>query len=136
MNPNVETIQTIREWQEATFGIPTAERAFGRMCEECQELAEKIDGLTSIDTDAARQAVAHEVADVIICATAILTALGEPYGVEQKMAINRQRTWRRDGAGCGYHVEDATPATPTEFWLLTGETTHEDDLPNRVPSQP
>ncbi len=93
--------ESITDWQAATFGPVTPERAWARFEEEFDELHFR-------DEDSSSDAVADEAADVVITFAAWVkarTGLDLADAVERKMAINRAREWKLDGAGCGYHVK-------------------------------
>lgn len=84
----------ISDWQKATFGQVTPERALERTHEEWVELVESGDPL--------------EAADVVIVLCALAAACGKDLAtlVEQKMAINRARKWNVGPDGTGYHVKE------------------------------
>ena len=92
-----ETVETIAAWGNATFGPVTGLRAAVRANEEMSEC---------IKAYVAENASAGliEAADVVICLCRI-PGLWE--AVEQKMAVNRSRTWNVGPDGCGYHVKSA-----------------------------
>jgi hypothetical protein len=84
-----ETLQTIAQWCEETFGPIQPERIVSRAGEEMDELR-------------AEPTRVEEAADVVIC-LARYPGLWE--AVERKMAVNRARKWRLMGDGTGYHVK-------------------------------
>lgn len=51
---------------------------------------------------------AKEVADVIICLYRVMVDLGHAEAIDEKMAINRQRTWNVRPDGTAYHVKSTT----------------------------
>src|SRR5216684_4438800 len=97
-----ETQQTITEWADRIFGpVKSNARAAARVNEEVAEL------LKALTTDDHHPKAGHEIADVMICLLRLASSLGvDVQGVvEEKMAINRARSWRVDGTGHGYHVK-------------------------------
>lgn len=95
--------ESITNWQEHTFGPVTPERAWARFEEELGELVDE-EGFYPASPN---NKLADEAADSVITLAAWLkarTGLDLAEAVERKMAINRGREWRLDGAGCGYHV--------------------------------
>lgn len=100
-----ETQKTIAIWANEVFGpAPSVARIAARANEEMAELLRHV---TSGNADAYEIVV--EAADVVI----VLMRLAEVCRrdlmaeVEDKMAINRQRRWQKDGTGHGYHVRPA-----------------------------
>lgn len=94
----------IAAWADETFGpAPSKARIAARANEEMAELLRH----TTADGDPA--AITEEAADVVI----ILFRLARECGVDlmqavdAKMAKNRQRVWKLDGTGHGYHVREA-----------------------------
>jgi hypothetical protein len=94
MTDPTETIASIIQWGEDTFGPCSQERAIDRAWEEWQEMR-----LPNAD-------VPIEAADVIIC---LLRVPGVAEAIQRKMAINRQRRWNVLGDGTGYHIKEAQP---------------------------
>jgi NTP pyrophosphatase (non-canonical NTP hydrolase) len=93
-----ENQKSITKWQSATFGPTTALLAFRRMQKEYVELKEAIQlGYH----DKARD----EVADVMITLYRIAECLGLDLheAVNEKMSVNRARTWDVDANGHGQH---------------------------------
>lgn len=84
-----ETLDTIADWCETTFGPITPERLVERAGEEFDELR-------------AEPASAEEAADVVICLSRVP---GLWAAVLRKMTKNRARRWRLMGDGTGYHVK-------------------------------
>ena len=91
-----ETLETIAQWCEDTFGPIQPARIVSRAAEEMEELK-------------AEPARVEEAADVVIC-LARYPGLWET--VERKMKVNRKRRWRLMGDGTGYHIKDE-PAPPS-----------------------
>jgi len=89
-----ETFKTISDWCDDTFGPATLLRIATRANEEMAELIDAASRGDQVKT-------VMEAADVLIC-LARYPGLWE--AVEQKMAINRRRTWRLTGEGSGYHI--------------------------------
>lgn len=108
-NPDRTWSESITDWQLATFGEATPERAFDRFLEEFDEMA----GASAVDTS--NEKLAEEAADVVITLAAWVkarTGLDLAIAVEQKMLVNRERKWDVRGDGTGYHVrEDRTGAS-------------------------
>lgn len=89
--PDAETLETIAEWCEATFGPVDLPRIAERANEEMQELL-------------AEPSKVEEAADVLI----VLSRYPDLWkAVERKMKINRARKWRLMGDGTGYHIPAA-----------------------------
>lgn len=94
----VETIDSVTQWADATFGQATIQAMFERACKEMQELQlamQYADG----------PIIAMEAADVCICLYRMIGTL-DRMALDKKMAINRARTWKLDGNGCAQHVKD------------------------------
>lgn len=96
-----ESSATIAQWGTATFGDAASVKAYALRAQE--ELAELIEAIESGEPDTA---IAHEAADVTILLHRITGTLNlELYeAVDEKMVINRQRKWTRDGKGVGQHI--------------------------------
>ena len=92
----------ITEWQVKTFGEAKPERAWGRMLEEFEEM------IAALEQNEHAEKLSEEAADVVITLAAWVQSHGHDLAneVEKKMAKNRARQWKLDGAGCGYHVKD------------------------------
>jgi MazG-like family len=99
-----ETQVSISQWAEATFGPSGSNaRAVARANREMSELLEHV------TADDRHPGAAEEVADIVIVLYRIATRLGVDLHplIDAKMAKNRARTWRLDGTGHGYHVEES-----------------------------
>lgn len=98
-----ETQQTISDWANATFGVPTTDASIGWRANG--ELNELINALR--DDDANPKAV-EEAADVIIVLMRLFQRRGVQFWdeVEKKMKVNRGRKWTRTGDGHGQHVKE------------------------------
>lgn len=84
-----ETWASMAAWTETTFGPVSLERIATRANEEMVELL-------------ADPSDVMEAADVII----VLSRYpGIEDAINRKMAINRQREWRLNGDGSGYHIK-------------------------------
>lgn len=96
-----ETQQTISQWANETFGPSGSNaRVAARANEEMAEL------LRALTVDDNHPKAVEEIADIVIILYRVATRLGCDLHAEidRKMAINRQRVWRQDGSGHGYHV--------------------------------
>jgi len=102
MSTEQETFASIVDWQNQTFGPMTVNRGFERACEEYCELIEEF-GRPTEERDYRKMAL--EAADVIIVLSGFMAACGQWNAVDQKMAINRQRKWKTNGDGTGYHYQ-------------------------------
>lgn len=106
----VETQQSITEWANETFGLAGSNARVAARANE--EMAELLRALTADDN---HPKAAEEVADVMIIMQRLATRLGirTDDEIDRKMAINRQRVWKKDNTGHGYHVRDKSlPAAP------------------------
>lgn len=96
--------EAICEWQAATFGPATPQRAWARFEEEFEELID-----ASAEPAEPTEKIAEEAADVVITLIGWLNARcpGQDLAtaIERKMQINRARQWRTAGDGTGYHVK-------------------------------
>lgn len=96
-----ETQKTISQWANDTFGPASSNARVGARANE--EMAELMRALTADDN---HPKAAEEMADVVI----VLKRLAERMGVDldaevdRKMEVNRQREWKLDSTGHGYHV--------------------------------
>lgn len=96
-----ETQQSITQWADETFGTGTTNiRKAARANEEMAELLKTL-AVSDISPKASL-----EIADVIIVLYRLASYLGVDIHtvIDEKMAINRKREWRKDGTGHGYHV--------------------------------
>lgn len=94
-----ETQQSITDWSDTLFGVPSDMRLAARANEEMAEL------LTAIASGDQMKA-GTEIADVVIVLSILATHMGFNLAAEidRKMRVNREREWRVDASGCGYHV--------------------------------
>lgn len=100
-----ETQESVSSWATETFGPAGSNiRVAARANEEMAEL------LRCLSADDAHPKAAEEIADVFI----VLYRLAERLGVDifaevdRKMQVNRQREWKLDNTGHGYHVRTKT----------------------------
>ena len=107
---NNETQQSVHQWAVSAFGEKSSNlRVAERAQEEMDELRQKL------MADDNHTGAGEEVADTVI----VLMRLAEELGIDlqkminEKMAVNRERTWKPDGTGMVYHVGEST-ATPTQ----------------------
>ena len=97
-----ETQATIEEWRAETFGGRPA--PVNMAVRANKEMAELIRAVTTPGPGV--KALAHEAADVLI----VLYGLAEMAGfslhraVNDKMAINRKRRWRKGAPGRSQHI--------------------------------
>jgi NTP pyrophosphatase (non-canonical NTP hydrolase) len=99
-----ETVESVSQWAEETFGACTPEAALKRAIEEMDELVEwrrwalRAARHNSIE-------LVEEAADVCITLYRYIY-LVDPDAIEKKMAVNRARVWKMDGDGTGQHVKE------------------------------
>lgn len=93
----IETVATVTEWADETFGKATIRAQIERAKKEFIELLQ----LQEIDHDNVQ--LAEEAADVCICLYRVIGTL-DPEAINKKMAKNRARKWMVDGQGCAQHV--------------------------------
>lgn len=101
-----ETQESITQWANETFGPPASNmRVAARANEEMAELLRVL----SVDDHHAK--AAEEIADVVIVLSRLASSLSVDIQeeIDKKMAINRQREWKLDKTGHGYHVRDKAP---------------------------
>src|SRR4051794_8490622 len=97
-----ENQATITEWIETTFGpVGSNARTAARANEEMAEL------IKAVIIDDRHPKLAEEMADIVIVLYRLATHLGVDLmeEVNKKMIINRNREWKLDGSGCGYHID-------------------------------
>ena len=99
-----ETIESIAKWEYETFGTGPLTCIYLRAMEEMGELAYEIR-----NCPADSQKICAEVADVIITLVGILVSCRRVSAVDDKMQINRQRSWHKNGDGTGYHIKEDVP---------------------------
>ena len=95
-----ETIQSVTQWANETFGPATIQRQTNRAIEEMEELR-----LAAASGDLAK--LVEEAADVVICFYRVIGIL-DPEAINKKMAVNRARQWKVGGDGCAYHIAEAS----------------------------
>jgi NTP pyrophosphatase (non-canonical NTP hydrolase) len=106
---HVETQRSIAEWADQAFGrAPSLARIAARANEEMAGLLREAASEDSDDREHVENLVA-EAADVVTILYHLAQVAGHDLheAIDRKMAINRQRQWRRDGTGHGYHVGGA-----------------------------
>jgi len=106
-----ESQLTINAWQNSTFGKPRRLSVIGKLHDEVSELMAA--ALSARRPKGKREAIAEELADLLIVAYQVAGAyqIDLLARVDDKMAVNRQRTWVLLGGGIGQHVE-STEAQP------------------------
>jgi len=95
-----ETSQTIHRWGRETFGEARSVRTYAqRAREELEELIE------AIENDESSDSILAEAADVTILLHRLAAALDGDLSdaVDEKMGINRRRSWTKSGDGVGQH---------------------------------
>lgn len=102
-----ENQDTISGWANATFGPAGSNARVAARANE--EMAELLRALTSDDN---HPKAAEEVADIVIILYRVASRLGVDLleEIDRKMEINRNREWKRDSTGHGYHVRDKASA--------------------------
>lgn len=100
-----ETQNSISRWADDTFGVAASNARVAARANE--EMAELLRALTADDN---HPKAAEEVADVVIILCRLATRLGIDLRtqVAWKMMVNRERKWKKDNSGHGYHVRDKT----------------------------
>lgn len=97
-----ETSKSIFDWCHEIFGpVADLNRIVARAKLEFDELAEAVAEGHSVDD------IIAEAADVVILLNRLAGLHGRELSeaVDAKMAINRGRTWTRNGDGTGRHVK-------------------------------
>lgn len=127
--PGAENQQTITDWQRETFGPPAdpgvvVHRALEEVVELCrllapteqeQQIVDRLCGVVhhlrgNLSFGKASEELlgkaGFELADVFIVlyGAAGFAGIDLQKAIDEKMAVNRARTWRTDEAGRGYHV--------------------------------
>ena len=98
-----ETQQSIVSWQDTTFGKPhSLGISVARLNKEMGELIEAVALGKSLDK------IATECADVLVVLYGVIdqTGYGLHFKVDEKMQVNRERSWYIDGTGHGQHISD------------------------------
>lgn len=111
-----ETAETLEAWALETFGeAPSFSRIAARANVEMAELLRAAAVLDECAAepegpamDTLRRAVGEECADVALILARVAAKAGVDLFAEmdRKMAVNRRRVWKQDGAGTGFHVRD------------------------------
>lgn len=94
-----ETVQSVTNWANETFGPATIQRQVERAKEEFFELEQIMIRPCHPDK------LAEEAADVCICLYRVIGTL-DPEAINKKMAKNRARQWNVGPDGCAYHVKE------------------------------
>lgn len=97
-----ENSQSICDWGDSVFGKADTLKAYAiRAQEELRELIE------AIDASETEEEIVGEAADVTILLHRLVGTIGlDLYSaVDNKMTINRQRQWGKDGNGTGRHIK-------------------------------
>ena len=98
-----ETIESISQWAEETFGPATLEAQFTRAMDEIEELSYLHYCLEHGETPNWEKIV-NEAADVCITLDRLIHSI-DPEAIDKKMAINRARKWKVSN-GVGQHVRE------------------------------
>ena len=97
-----ETMESVTEWAESTFGPANEVKMLKRAEAEFDEL------VTAFYSGEHLEKIAFEAADVVICLYRLICRIN-PDAIDQKMAINRARKWVvKDGVG--QHVKPPVEA--------------------------
>ena len=92
-----ETIESVCDWANETFGSCPIRSAINRAIDEMEEFIVKAkDGLHQLE-------LLDEAADVCIT---LYRLPGIREAINKKMAINRQRKWKSNGDGTGQHIKE------------------------------
>ncbi len=97
----MENQKSISNWAESTFGPVTKNvRVATRANEEMAEL------LSNLSVEDNHPNAAEEIADIVIILFRLANCLGVDLleEISRKMSINRDRAWRLDNTGHGYHL--------------------------------
>lgn len=94
-----ETVQSVTEWANETFGPATIQRQVERARQEFLELEQ----IMSVPCHPNK--LAEEAADVVICLYRVIGTL-DPEAINKKMAKNRARKWNVGPDGCGQHITE------------------------------
>lgn len=97
-----ETVQSVTEWANQTFGKATSQAMMDRAKKEWDELLDLFHPPDHTECCIPKK-VAEEAADVCICLYRVIGTL-DPEAINKKMAKNRARKWQVDGQGCAQHV--------------------------------
>lgn len=95
-----DTLTSVGEWAQQTFGTPTPMRAALRANTEMAEM------LVAVNTNLPVDKQMEEAADVVIVLAQFARSHGKNLwdAVENKMRTNRARTWKVAADGTGQHV--------------------------------
>lgn len=107
---NDETIESINQWANETFGLASLAAQLKRVQLEAAELMGLHRKLRDAEVNhkpLPLDQIAEEAADMCICLYRIIGTL-DPQAINKKMAINRQRKWKSNGNGTGQHIKEST----------------------------
>lgn len=109
-----ETYSTIGEWAVRTFGAGKPLACYAKLAEEFGEIARPLQKREY-------EKALYEMADVVIVLSHMATSLGLELqrAVDEKMSVNRARTWNMTPEGTAVHVEPKKTVPETK---LVGET--------------
>lgn len=90
----METIESINEWADQTFGpYDDIWTLYFRAKEEMEEFDEVV----------SKKGMMNEAADVIIT---LYRLPGIQKAIDSKMKVNRNRRWVKHGDGTGHHIKE------------------------------
>lgn len=119
--PKHEDQASVNAWADEVFGkYIDPKKALGRVCEEMSEYFVALVDLRTMTTEAGKKAAMEKIlmegADVYLCLLRAAEGIGINFHdlVDAKMVINRERTWKADGYGTGYHVPEQPKDYPVE----------------------
>lgn len=95
-----ETIESISQWADETFGPATPFSSLNRALDEIGELRK----LWHRYPDVSHEELVNEAADVCITLYRYIHLVDKDT-IEKKMTINRARKWKVNGDGTGHHVK-------------------------------
>lgn len=127
-----ETLQGIGEWATRTFGPGDPKSCYLKLGEEFGELAEPIQR-RNMDK------AVREMADMVIVLAHMAASAGCDLqrAIDNKMEVNRARTWEITPEGTGKHVERTRGASPLPAPQgLTVKTSEGVSIPQACDPQP
>lgn len=95
----IETVESVSQWAEETFGPTTRFSSFYRALDEISELRK----LWYHYPDVSHEEIVEEAADVCITLYRYISLVDKD-AIEKKMAINRKRKWKVNRDGTGQHI--------------------------------
>lgn len=93
-----ETMHSVQEWADKTFGPATMFVQVQRAQQEMHEL------MVAAMNNESPEKIAFEAADVVIVLYRLIAQLN-PEAINRKMAINRARKWHVGADGVGQHIK-------------------------------